>query len=254
MNKKEIFEIIDFLSYDDEINEKEVFLENMDEICNKIKKNKDVMKYFMNNNGNIKDIFVGISMVSCNDGCKLPDCLGDYEWGDYHIKIPSVLKLKNNVIKNNMLYNIANYCVSNDFKATNLSKNPYKVDVFHINNQLFNKRVMIKNDYETSIFVECKIEFVIPENCNVELLERSDYENLLEDISNKLDCLNINYPEYIVVEVEVTLTDCLKTNLQLIDDFIKNTCSDYTNKIKELKKSNEKYFKKQLTQQKVNKF
>jgi hypothetical protein len=256
MSKKEVFEIIDFLSYDDEINEKEVFLENMEEICKKIKKNEDVIKYFMNNDGNIGDIFDGISVVSCNDDCKLPDCLGDYEWGDSHIKISTALKLKNNVIKNNMLYNIAHYCVLNDFKATNLSKNPYKIDVFHINNKLFNKRVMIKSGCEISLFIEYDIKYTIPSYCKSELLTSEEYSNLFNDVSKEFNLsnfFNIGFSDY-NIKIEVTLTNCLDTNIQLIDDFIKNAYSGYTNKIKELKKSNEKYFKKQLTQQKVNKF
>jgi hypothetical protein len=262
MNKKTDFKNISFSSFEDEINKKEIYLKYIDDICKNTIINKDIIIFFINNNGNIEDVFKNINILSGDqcyvlneDDSKVND-EEDFDCYNQQLILPNNLEFKNNIIKNSMLYNIAHYCVLNNFNATNLSKNPYNIDIFHINNQLFKKRIMIKNNYETSLFIEYNIEDFIPKYCDHKLIESNEYKDLLNEILKELDHFNFEYSDHTdyIVEIDVSLTDCLETNIKLIDDFIKNTYSDYTNKIKKLKKNNEKYFKKQLTQQKVKKF
>ena len=247
MSKKDEVEVIDLYLYEDEIDKKEVFLEHIENISQKTKINKDVLSYFINNNGSIEDIFKGISIINDENS----------ENGNCKLILSNNLKLKDNVINENMLYNISHYCVLNNFKATNLSEDPYKVDVFHINNKLFKKGIMIKNHYKNSLFMKFNIKEVIPENCNYHLLEgEEDQKKLLNDMVEKLAFLNADYYNkyHYVVDIEVDLTDCLDTNVDLINDFINNVYSDYIIKIDALKIDNKKYFKKQLVQQNINKF
>jgi len=226
---------------------KEIYLKYIDEICAKGDFDKEVLTFFVKNNGNIEDIIEGIEVLvdSENEVCK--------------IEISNVLNLKKSAISNNLLYNISNYCVLNNAKSVERQNNNYKLNPFFINNKLFDKSVIIRNSYNPEngsyLVIEFLMNDIIPDNCNYELLDNDIEEELFNNFVDKLIDLDFDEGDYdYVVKIDINLTDCLNLNMVLMKNSIYNVCLDYINKINNLKKYNKRYFTKQIIERNVEHF
>jgi len=226
---------------------KYIYLEYIDCICDKGDFNKEVLSFFIKNNGTIEDIIEGVEVLI------------DSEGEAYKLILSDVLTVKKDAISNNSLYNIANYCILNNAKKVGCQNNKHELNISLVKNKLFNNKVLINNDYNPEngsyLVIEFLMNDIIPDNCNYELLDNDIEEELFNNFVDKLIDLDFDEGDYdYVVKIDINLTDCLNLNMVLMKNSIYNVCLDYINKINNLKKYNKRYFTKQIIERNVEHF
>jgi hypothetical protein len=246
MSNDEKFDVIYTVFHYDDVDEKKISNQYIDLICDKTKINKDILTYYIKNNGNVEAIIEGFHII--------------IDEKDYHYKllISKNMKIKENINKN-LLYNLSHYCVLNNINRLESLRNNYEITHLFIKRELLNKKITIENSYKiknvSNIHVSFRLADVIPDNCDYSLLEDEYQQELYYDVCN--DLLNLRQVDIghnYVIKFDIKFTHCLNSNMLLIHKWINNVYSEYIEILNSLKKHNEKYFTKQLIQNKINNF
>jgi len=228
---------------------KEVYLKYINNICSKVDLDKKVLTFFIENNGNIEDIIEGIEVLTdeLDEVCDLV--------------LLNILKLRKDVVSDNVLYNIANYCVLNNVESVGRKKNYYKLKNYCIRKACIRNTFVenIKNNgnskYGSFLVIESFAEDVIPDNCNYQLLENSDKKKLFGSFVKELVDIEYSDGSYdCLIVINIVFTDCIVLNMALIKSWIDKEFSNYVSKVEELKEFNKKYFNKQIIQRNINQF
>jgi len=226
---------------------RKVYIKYIDEICSRGDFSKEILTFFIENNGRIEDIIQGIEVLIEGNGeiCEL--------------SMPTSLTLKKDIVCNNLLYNIASYCVLNNAELINNKSNKYKLVPFLIKNKIFNNNTFIRNSYDPEngsyFIIEFSINDITPDKCDCRLLDSDSEDKIFNDFIESMPNADFFDGSYnYVVDVNISLTNCLNSNMLLIKNWIDNLCIGYINKADELKEYNKKYFTKQIIQRNVNDF
>jgi len=226
---------------------KYIYLEYIDCICDKGDFNKEVLSFFIKNNGTIEDIIEGVEVLI------------DSEGEAYKLILSDVLTVKKDAISNNSLYNIANYCILNNAKKVGCQNNKHELNISLVKNKLFNNKVLINNDYNPEngsyLIIEISINDIVPNKCDYRLLDSNNEKSLFIDFIEFFPNTGFfdGYYNY-AIDINIDFTNCLNSNMLLIKKWIDNVCIDYVNRVDWLKKYNEKYFTNQIMQRNINDF
>jgi len=226
---------------------RKVYLEYIDEVCSKGDFSKEVLTFFIENNGKIEDIIQGIEILIDGNG------------EIYELSISNRLELKKDVVFNNLLYNIASYCVLNNAELISGKSNKYKLVPFLIKNKIFSNSAFIRNSYNqengSDLIIEFSINDIAPNKCDYRLLDSKNGKSLFIDFIEFFPNIDFfdGYYNYII-DINIDFTNCLNSNMLLIKKWIDNVCIDYVNRVDWLKKYNEKYFTNQIMQRNINDF
>ena len=236
-------EIIDIsLSRYSALEDDNIFMSYVDAISKKLNIDENILKFYVINEGNIENII---------DGIKL-EAVTAYNM-DYEFSISDNIKLKDNIIKTDLLYNFATFCVSRGFNTSSYFLGKYKT-VENSNKNIFDNEIQIdiqeifsgdpdnvSIDWEAHLLIEIdKVKDLYPENCSIDLLE----ENY--DLEEYIDDELYNVGGFVPILIEIELTESLDSNFQLIDDYIEKHCDLYKKGLPEIKSGCRKFFESQL--------
>jgi len=226
---------------------KEIYLKYIDEICAKGDFDKEVLTFFVKNNGDINDIIEGISVVINAEGY-ISELL-----------LPTVLKLKEEVIQNNSLYNIANYYILNNNKKIEGKEKEQGLNLFSIKNKTINNKIFMVGNYGkekgSHLIIKLLMNDFVPNGCDYNLLDESDKGKLFNNFVKKIINLRfLNGECDYIIKMDINLTNCLSLNMVLIKNWIDNMCIGYINHAEELRENNKKYFTKQIIQRNISQF
>lgn len=221
----------------------DVVLYNVEFIANKLKINKEILKIYLENEGDITNLLDGIKIIEIKED----------EEGV--IAISSKLKIKKEIIKKDLFFNILNYCVSNKLRKLEISEY-YETEIYYENEKLLDDIFLIKNNLEENILLfDYEVNMILNEYYNLSILTDDDLDEIFGRACEVLNYLeNINGHYYEQIEFKVSLTEDLNKNLTLIEDFIKLKYKEYLKNLEKLKEENKKYFPEEILKEKIEKF
>jgi hypothetical protein len=254
IEKEDIKTIEIDLNHYDRIEVNDVFLENIEIVSKKINLDKRILTFYIINGGDIDNIVDGFKV---SEGIK----------NTYTIEISNELSLKEIKLKEDLLYNFANYCYLKGFGCyTYFERNSKEAINDHDN--IFDREIKISlnenyygnpntpsSEFSATLFIEYdKEEDVIPEGCCLELLEEEDEVEYYKFDEYLDDALFETSDSYYYFPFDIKFTDCLETNIKLIEDDIQKNYEWLTAELKKIKEGSRKYFKKQLIKKNIDNF
>jgi hypothetical protein len=231
--KKEDVKIIKIdLNRYDRLEDNYVFLKNIERVSKKINLDKNILIFYIINGGNIENIINGFKI---SKGIK----------NIYTIEISKDFSFKEVSLKEDVLYNFANYCTTKGFSSYTHFEFEEK-EVINSHNNIFDKEIKIELDkdfYEDNetiakMFFEYEKEKdFIPDQLSLDLLKDED-EHEYHKLNKYLDNLLFDdFEDYNSYSFDIKFTNCLDTNIKLIDKDIHKNYELFIENIKVIKKT-----------------
>lgn len=229
--------------------------EELKKISEKSKIPENVILFYLKNKGYLEDIFNGIIINKEN------------YFNPKEIMLSDNIKLKENIIENDILYNIAHYCVQNNFEYISLDNEEYFNinEDYNINKHILPNNILIHNQINCFsppcnekikgniyIYVEFDLDLIMPKGFYNEDFEKQ--EELEDYCYEELDLVNIDGEYYYYFRGDIKLTNDLNNNLIIIDNYIKNEYKVYLKKIEKIKIYTEKLFEVDILKSNINNF
>lgn len=221
----------------------EDFSKNIEIISKKLEINKNVLICYILNEGNISDIIKGVELI-CTD----------YHNRIFKLSFEDDISFKEDIIKNDLLYNLSVYCSLNDFLSYEYFEFGNK-KIFNANNNLFDKEICFEIDknyytensfkYEVALLIDVdKERDLFITNKFLEELEEYN-ENAFYKLEEYLDDELFNVINgYEHIPLEIQLTNSLKENLSLIQTIIEKKFKEHEKEINRIKDGCSVFFKK----------
>lgn len=234
---------INLLNRYDSLIENEIFSKNIDVISTKLGINKNILLCYILNEGDISDIIDGVELI----------CI-DHNNRTFKLSFEDNINLKENIIKNDLLYNISVYCALNGFSHHEYFESGYN-NIVNKNDDLFNKQICFEIDkkyynedsfkYEVTLLIDVDKErdLFLTDKFLEELEEHNEdaFYKLEEYLEEELvECID----GYSYIPFEMQLTNSLKDNLSLIQAIVEKEFKDHEKEIKKIKDGCSIFFEK----------
>jgi hypothetical protein len=228
------------------IEENKLFLKHINKISEKLELDKNILIFYIFNNGKIENIIEGLKIEE----------ISKYK---YKLKISETIKIKKNIIKENILYNFTHYFILNKFEKSYYNHKNFR-DIYNYNDTLFKRKIKIDFLFE-GVEPALKVNYnkendIVEKGFSLEWLKDNDKESF-EDLEEYVEYIlpeGVDEEYHYVPLIITTLTSSLDKNMQIIDSSIKNNYKWYIEELERIKKHNRKYFKKQLIQKNIKNF
>tara|TARA_Y100001960_G_scaffold315386_1_gene380838 strand:- start:6171 stop:7199 length:1029 start_codon:yes stop_codon:yes gene_type:complete len=244
------------LSSREKIYDNRKFIKVLEDISGDLGLDSDVITTYIMHEGKIEDIIEGIKIIE-----------NDYET---KIALSKKLKLKENIIKNDILYNMCYYLVDNEFINEEIQEGYdfNNTKIYSSDEKILNRKIFIHNspdyfggfdmvDKSNCIYLSIRydnLEVLPTKKCSYELLEEEKIDELNDYAFEELELDVIDCEYQYTIKFQISLTEDLENNLILIENNIKNEHNEYLKRVEKVKKHNIKYFEVVITKENVDKF